>query len=1043
MDGAFNSVSANQVNVTRIDASEIVTERPMQVSNLVVNGTSTFTGDVNVTKLVASGNVSASGMTINGNAVAIEKENISSVLNSIGIIPYGTTLPDAEDVFNLPERLTDYNSYLPNMAYSYYTGIFEDARDVSVPIKNTSNVVFDYGNRVVSPTSYILSYENSNVNIPKWTPLSDTSNVNNVYSNIYSLSPYSLGITSRFSTYNTENQNFTPTDIINIVNPTFGTFIDKGYALPTPDFKENFKHMFAGSYSLSGASSNVRLNGGVIGIEFGYNTINSIIPNNVFVSYVSDDLTSAISFQNKMFNGGFFLTNKGNATDSNLYINPVTLPVTTDATVFKNIYGTTTGSIALYDPVNSHVHLYFSGSSNTISTGATSTDFNTNTDGIGIQWNEKAELKYFAGSFAIVKKRDKITSSSRPFSVATSYDVESFLMQISSNISVKFNSYRNDVLQNVSNGLNMPSVDNIINMYTIDSKYQGVICPKVGNGKQSYDIMSLYYPYPNAYQTPTILPIIGDNPYTSGIEKFSTPSAFVLWNNDTLKNWWITIQNYNGSLFTDTPEQISANLLSSNLSANVVNCVDIISVHELSHSLRDMNLAMLSAKVAYGGFNNTEGHAVSIEMQRCKTLGAGMANRNNMFPLYVRNLFRGAFNVHRKHHVYIGDLHTGITDSSNRILGSFFSAYAESMLFNYIVENYDANQQVERYTNDLIQNQVNETLTLANYPVHLSLAIAHPKLAQNCLDKALQSITSAQGSIVSLSNAFVDFCVSVALLRNNSTIPDRYKTRFPYWLLNRRANYWSTYRELGVTCTDLAFWSDALEGVPCGSWPVTTSYGFNSAFTGDTIHPIWPKVGSIFSNGLEYNSLGTWSNADTQTDFTYTSDTYRTDSLVHQVEDLTCVSYVIPFTKDGASTVYGTSDVISNVSVTVNKGDWVFKVVQFIPDGGNGQFLQNFNVSTDGGSTYSSVTEYAINITDSVYTTSTDTWSDGTPQTIDIKFDLFNTSCHGTNWSGVDIYYFPRLVCVHRKNHVHNQFRTLYPVRCIYSGKITMKATLA
>jgi hypothetical protein len=39
MDGAFNSVSANQVNVTRIDASEIVTERPMQVSNLIVNGT--------------------------------------------------------------------------------------------------------------------------------------------------------------------------------------------------------------------------------------------------------------------------------------------------------------------------------------------------------------------------------------------------------------------------------------------------------------------------------------------------------------------------------------------------------------------------------------------------------------------------------------------------------------------------------------------------------------------------------------------------------------------------------------------------------------------------------------------------------------------------------------------------------------------------------------------------------------------------------------------------------------------------------------------
>jgi len=178
----------------------------------------------------------------------------------------------------------------------------------------------------------------------------------------------------------------------------------------------------------------------------------------------------------------------------------------------------------------------------------------------------------------------------------------------------------------------------------------------------------------------------------------------------------------------------------------------------------------------------------------------------------------------------------------------------------------------------------------------LSLAFTSVKLAQNKLDQALQSLTSNYGAPVTLSNAFTDYCVSVALLRNNASIPDKYKSKYPYWVFNRHASYWDSFTNIALGLSDIAFWSDALECIPDGSEPIWSSLGYGFSFPGDTIHPIWPKTGSTFSNGLDRNLLGSWNDDETQDAFTYTSTSYMTDPLVHQVEDLTCVSYVIPIT---------------------------------------------------------------------------------------------------------------------------------------------------
>lgn len=1006
-------VELNNASLAKIAVSENVDltgSVGIDGSTLAIQGRPTIQGDLAVSGDIYVGGTIHTGM----------KASVADVLNSTGLMPYGTVIPDSTDVFDLPSRFFDGNSY---RAGGYdAASIYDVCKDTNVDIMKNGKVV-NYGSRASGPTSYVLSYGSSNVYAPTWTHIS-SSNIDAAYASIYENAPKTLPVTLRYSSANPDEVSVTPSELLSFVKPVFGYYIDKGYNMPIPDYGDAFLHMY-------GTGSP---NEGVIGIEFGYDSSsNSTIPNNVYLSYAPYATAGSASYQSGMYNGGFMITNKAHATNENLYVNPATIPVTTDASGFAAVYGTT-GACALYDPVKSHIHIYFKGSSTTTSTGATSAEFNASTDGIGITWNEKFDFTYFSGSFAILKKRADVTSMERPFAPATSFDKESFLVQISPNVSYKWTPYQN----NGPSAITAP-VDISYPAYTSENKYQGLVFSKVGNGKASYDIMCYYFPDANALEIRTIIPIVGDNPYTKNVENVSTASSFLLWNNDIVASFMLSC-DYN-NVFTDTPESLAANMLPSHLHIDATKTFDVLTTHELSHSVRDINNGMFP-NAGNASYINTEGHATSCELQRCKIVGELSVWRSDEWSMYNRNLFRGAWTVEKRHHKYPGELHAGYSTQSGRVRGSFFAQYGESMLYNYIIENYDANAQIERYVVDLVAKDMTDTLTLANYPLQTSLVVISPKLAQNKLDYALQSLTANYGAPVSLSTVFVDFCVSAALLRNNAAIPDKYKSKHPYWFLNRHAPHWSAVTSNCDQGIDSVFWSDAVEGVPMGSWPIMTSRGWGYGALGDTIHPIWPKVGSTFSNGLDRNLLGSWANPATMDAFTYTTTSYIADPLVHQVEDLSCISYVIP-TTNGGSTVYGTSHYIDNVAVSVTKGDWVFKVVQYVPgSGSNGQFIQNFHVSTDGGATYTSVDEYAINVTDSSYDPTTDSWSVGTAHNIKIKFDTFNTNCHGTNWHGVDVYYFPRLVCVHRKNHVYNRYRSIYPPKCIYSGYMTLQANV-
>jgi hypothetical protein len=313
---------------------------------------------------------------------------------------------------------------------------------------------------------------------------------------------------------------------------------------------------------------------------------------------------------------------------------------------------------------------------------------------------------------------------------------------------------------------------------------------------------------------------------------------------------------------------------------------------------------------------------------------------------------------------------------------------------------------------------------------------------------------------MTFSDMYVDYMVSSVLLRNNPTIPTKYHTKHPVWVYDRHAPWAASITALEGNLTalnDCAYWSDSLEGIPVGRLSETHagllrwydwSLAGDSNSQNDTLTPIWPKIGSNatampFSNGPGINNLGSWANPDTKDAWTYTSDSYMSTPLVHQCEDLASFVYSMPIFSDASSNVYGTSDYVSSVALTVTRGDWVFKVVQFIPDSSNGTYIESADIP--------------VVVSDDVFTLPS-TWSGGTPQTVNINFSTISTStttsvgttsttgfqqqCHGTDWRGVNVWYFPRLVCVNRKNHDHGSYRNVYPRECIYSGYLTMQATV-
>ena len=1014
LNGDVNAlVFAAATQVSSVGNTDIRNSSGIDGDSLAIQGSPVIQGDIFV-----SGNV-----YVGGNVFTDRKVLISDVLDSTGLVPTGQYVPDSQDVFNLQ-----------NSDSCYPPAHFEIENDILMPIftDSTKTTYINKGTTYASDsTSLLMEFPTSNVYEPTFTALNSAS-VSAVYSNIYANANASYALTSHYSAQPVDGGTvFSPDDIRNLSQRLFGFYTDRGYSLPTPDYNVNYKNMFVAYVGYT----NCRFS-----IEFEYNQ-NMSVPSNVHVAAITDDIYSASS--NKLYSGFLCAYKNLAVTDSNVFLQPTTIPVTTDPAVFSSVFGTPNANMALYDPTKKEIHIYFDGSSNTYGSGNTTPAFTTGTDISQITWNEVCELSHFEGSFALQKKRAQVTDSNRPFAPANSVEDSAFLVQTSNNIIITSNVYKNGTEVTSDALFYSQSVShNMMN----DGAYSGVVVSKVGSGTDKFDIFSMNIDAPAAYSAeyPTIL-LLEKNPYSQVTQYFPIPSYIGIYNSDQLGQFYGKTTYAN--VFTDTPEMLVANMSSDMPALDSPSAVELVLAHELSHGLRDFGTGIHKNI-------NTEGHAVSVEMMYSKKLIPQLVNafRHVQLTAYFNSMTRGAWPVEKRDQDYVGELH--LLGGESRVWTSFAAQYGEAMFYNYVVEHYDKNIQIERYTNDLVQQKLKEGVLDAGFPLWTTFVdTTSIKVSQLAYDEALKAVTAAQGEEKSLSQVYSDFVVSQALLRNNSTIPDKYKTIYPYWLYNRDAPWISNLGEAVYFSAvgSVNMWSDVLDGIPLGRnaqipfWDWTLNGTQN-----DTIVPIWPKEGSDatavpFSNGPGINNLGSWADPDTRDAWTYTSNTYVNTPLVHQLEDMASFTYIMPIFSDSANLVYGTQHYVSNVAITVTKGDWVFKVVQFIPDGADGTFIES-NVNMD------------VNITDSVFNGADGTWSSGTAQTIDINFSTMDTrtttssgtvdstgfqkNCHGTDWHGVHVWHFPRLLCINKKNYDYGVYRNVLPNDSIYTGYMTMQATI-
>ncbi len=106
------------------------------------------------------------------------------------------------------------------------------------------------------------------------------------------------------------------------------------------------------------------------------------------------------------------------------------------------------------------------------------------------------------------------------------------------------------------------------------------------------------------------------------------------------------------------------------------------------------------------------------------------------------------------------------------------NTYGLAVFWTYIQRLFDFNFQVQRRVADILGAETWGPLAEANgIPYSSAITVRNQTGALLALDQALQEL---QG--LSLKQVWTDFSIAVALLRNNTSIPEKYRSLFPYWI---------------------------------------------------------------------------------------------------------------------------------------------------------------------------------------------------------------------------------------------------------------------
>jgi hypothetical protein len=837
-----------------------------------------------------------------------------------------------------------------------------------------------------------------------------------------------------------------------LCDKTFRFYTKRGWSIITPGYTP---------YDYSGNPSSINYftqYGGIwngppgpyLGIEFMYDPeISESVPESINLCFVSVNTADAF------YRGAFGIGPKSLSDVVGSIRPPVNIAVTTD----KSVYGKAVinGTNSIYYDINKRILNINYVSGNTWNYAVDSSNF-------GIELTIEHTMTSFKGAYAIMKQ-SLSTFESYGYTVndlvsCAPNDPDAALVQVSPEVITVDNTIYNGVDQGIQEFVNP-----LINPVT--QEYLGASLVKFGYGNTGATINCINTGILNSYvswDAQGTVPRLsntdrfGQNPYNTFYQTAATSGNISEFANPLWKQY---VPKFDFDLYSTTPESMVLLDASYCVLTDAVTADLTVAIHEALH-LYELGLGTLY----YSG--NTEAHAVCFELDS-PYVGSGTTVPIRMFRtslIYLISQFCGWYPFSAFNNVYENNLYSGAK------LGIPFQAnpdvtpqiangqYGEYFSYRYFADHYDANHQIIRRACELSITAMN-LLTSNGFSSFVDGPSSNITGSQFAYAQGLWEVSSAIGTPKELPDGYSEFVMSSAFLRNNASIPEKYRFLFPIWLSNNN-NQFSSFVGQCLTQANGVFpqvlgtnlWSDF-----DGSNPVLLeNYGRAATNTSSlkyldarSIVPFWPRD----SAGVAKYSMGSWSRnstgrlVDSSGVLIYNTATgvknlsagapvwtpnavaYKTSETVY-LENLACVSYILPV---AGNSDLGVTATMTGVTVSVARGNWNFAVAQFVADGGDGTWTQlpssgNFH-NIDNPGTWN---DASGEIYDGTQTSYLDASS-----AVTYTFDLSGLSVQTFN----GVKYYPKLVCINATFDTYGQYLDVAPARSRYSGKVTITPTFA
>jgi len=561
------------------------------------------------------------------------------------------------------------------------------------------------------------------------------------------------------------------------------------------------------------------------------------------------------------------------ANFKNNYSYPLRIPITTDCSVFNKTVGVS--PIVYYDEQTQKITIHVPSTPVGHFLGSCFVDTSVLEPGqFPFNPNFQDYLDSFDGTFSLMRRRASDNKIVRANIASCQY-----IVQASSEVSLLSKS-------NVF-GPQFPFGATVKYQEEPGAEFTGICCPLMNGEDSKFDV----YAYNSIVNANVIFldPFefaesggfaAGDLPSSTWIEGYGAPSLINMYDNAewSMNAFGLPKTLMGGDVAFTYPENVGAAAVPTTLTSDQM--LSSVVSHEFAHNTQ-----------AAGGHNQflpVEGMATGLEQdpklgQVSATHSTWLAFRPRRWSQVLTATARGDWSL----------MQFGSDGSSD-------PSYGMGLFFRWLATQFDSNYQVMRRTGDIISNapgHAGQLLRALDIPAFITQFGFLPNSAgqAQAFDQALGELYSKN-----IKDLYTDFAVSIAFLRNNTSIPAKWQHNYPYWINSTAYAGYATLVASGGVAQD--FWEllDTNGVIPSG-WGVPASY------EGETFYP----------------TLST--------------------TVAKDVRDLTSMIFNI----DKGTT--------TDVTVTITAGEWRFYMVQFTTAGNAaGAFIEHVDnqVSLTGTGTH-------------------------------------------------------------------------------------------